>query len=82
MSITRSHKRCNRPKVVIFDIKKSDLNTSICQCWLSSSEEQLAPCWLTITSLGIFLFLKSIMFLAPVVTARLLDLYLYTHQLL
>ena len=60
----------------------SELENTVCQGRLQSFAEQLPPFGLIIQSLGLFHSDKAVMFLAPVVTARLLDLHLRVHQLL
>ncbi len=59
-----------------------ELNTTVCADLLSSFAETLAPFALSIASLGIFPGEQAVVFLAPIVSPRLLDLHRQVHQLL
>lgn len=74
------HDSATRPhlSLALYD----ELNMAACVGKLKLFAEMFSPFDLTISSLGIFPTGQSFVFLAPIVTQKLLDVHAYTHQLL
>lgn len=75
-----THVAADRPSLTLAIYDELDIAT--CVDKLKVFAEMFSPFALTFSSLGIFPGMQSVVYLAPIVNQKLLDIHAYVHQLL